>query len=114
MVAARRRGGEVRTIRSTKKREGGGGGTRPEAREEIGRTSLAFFEPADTGTQGSTRSFHSQTVSQLLSKREDVSSCLHIRNVTSGAAVGRGELAFNPTAIRLTTAGGDECKILCV
>jgi hypothetical protein len=114
MVATRRGRGKFRTIRSAEEGESGGRKSRPEALEEIGGTSFAFFEPADTSTQGGTRRFHSQAVGQLLSKREDVSSSLHIRNVASGATVSRGELAFNPTAIRLTTAGGNEREILCV
>jgi hypothetical protein len=107
-------GRERRTIGRTKKRDSGRRGTRPEAREEIGGTSLAFFEPADTGTESSTSGFLRKAVVQLSAERDNVSGGLGIGGITSGATTGGWKLAFNTSAVRLATASGNKCVILSV
>jgi len=97
-----------------KHREGRRGGTRPEATEEVGGTSLAFFEPADTSTQGGARGFLSETVVQLLPDSKDLGIGVGVPDVASGTAVGGSQATFKLTAKRLTLTGGNNGEILGV
>jgi hypothetical protein len=108
------RGGEGRPIRRTKKGGNGGGRTRPKATEEVSGTSFAFFEPADTGTKGSARSFLHQAVVELASEGQSIKSCLLVGDITSHATISRVELAFNATTIRLSATSSNHGEILGV
>src|SRR5262245_53429711 len=112
MRPTRRGRGERKTIRGVETGEDRRIGTRSEAVEEIGRTSLAFFKPGNTSTQGCTSCFLHKTVVQLAVERENGSSGLGVRDVASGTTVRRGELAFNATTVGLATTGGNEGEIL--
>src|SRR5262245_24631601 len=112
MRPTRRGRRERRTIRGAETGEGRRIGTRTEAAEEVGRTSLAFFKPGNTSTQGCVSCFLHKTVVQLAAEREDGSSGLGVRDVASGATVRRGELAFNATTVGLATTGRNEGEIL--
>jgi len=81
---------------------------------EIGGTSLALFKPANSSAQSQAGLILRQTVIELVAEGENISSSLSIRDVTSSTTVGSSQLAFDPTAIRLTTTGEGKSKILSV
>src|SRR5262245_47834682 len=114
MRPARRGRRERRTIRGAKTGESRRIRTRSEAAEEVGGTSLAFFEPGNASTQGCASCFLHKTVVQLAAEREDGGSGLGVRDVASGATVRQGELAFNATTVGLATTGRNEGEILGV
>jgi hypothetical protein len=114
VIVTSRRIRKRRAIRSSEKRKGRGLGTRFETPEEIGGTSLALFQPADTSTKSRSRSFLRQAVVQLIAVIENSRGGSFVRDITSSPAVGRGQLAFEITAIRLSTASGEVSVVLCV
>ena len=90
MGTTSRIGRKGRTIRITEKGESRGRGMRPEVAEEIGGTSLAFFEPAHTSAEGCARSFLLEAIIQLTAEIKNVSGSLRVCDVVSGATVCRG------------------------